>query len=378
MKSLLNRPVLLLLLVNLFGLGVLELLARGLAYNGIIHLRYYPTTSERTLADIDPHFGIWRYKNRQSRHLGICFDVEYNTNSFGMRDKEVELSSVKQKRLVVLGDSYVEGFGVETSDRFTEVVESKTGVESLNFGVSGDFSSTQEYLLYRELASKFDHSAVLLFLLPENDFKDNDPTLFEASRYRPYLRKKPESSEYEVYYTVDFEKRSQESKMSTFRSFRRRLYNKVFLFNAIRQLGGMLETSDLKAEIKGSFTDYEKNYYFDYEAEELEILTWGYRKIAELVAPKPLYIFIIPREEDFRRAERETVKAPLPEDLKKLSLQHDNIIIFDLLPYFQDYMKTHNINRKDITLPCDGHWSALGHSIAASAVEHELSKRAHL
>ena len=64
----------------------------------------------------------------------------------------------------------------------------RNNIEALNFGVSGNFSSTQEYLLYKELASKFEHSAVALFFLPSNDFTDNDPEYFDDTRYRPYLK----------------------------------------------------------------------------------------------------------------------------------------------------------------------------------------------
>jgi hypothetical protein len=139
--------------------------------------------------DLDPDFGAWHKPGSRYRHAKRCFDVTYTANAFGARDRERQ-GRVEGPRVVVLGDSFTEGYGLPTEARFSDVLEKLTGIEHLNFGVAGDFGPLQEALLYRKLASKFSHDGVVVALFPDNDFRDMDPALagtFYAGRYRPYL-----------------------------------------------------------------------------------------------------------------------------------------------------------------------------------------------
>jgi hypothetical protein len=137
-----------------------------------------------------PEFGVWHAPDLSYQHRTRCYDVEYRTNSVGTRDVERRLRS-DRPRVVVLGDSYLEGWGVSESERLSNLLEEQTGIEHLNFAMS-HFGPYQEYLVYRSLATRFDHDAVLVGVLPANDFLDID---FEEARkqryyrfhYRPYL-----------------------------------------------------------------------------------------------------------------------------------------------------------------------------------------------
>ncbi len=359
--------------VNLIMLVGFEGLTRCLTYYGVIPYHHYPTSEERVLADMNRHYGVWRHPNRSVRHSGACFDVAYRTNSHGMRDAERSFKSESEERVVVLGDSFVEGYGVEAEDRLTEAAERSSGVEFLNFGVSGDFSSTQQYLLYRELVSRFEHSAVALFFLPDNDFEDNDPENFESDRYRPYL-KRTESTEdtaqreYEVYYPVAFEERDREQGMSIFRQTRRHLYNNIHLFNAIRQLGDQFERSSLKNEIKDSYRALSESAFDHFEEQDLRKLLWGYEKIAELAHPRPLHIFLTPREIDFIQSDEIHGAPKVLLRLKDFADDHSNVFVTDLLAYFERELERRDGELDDAFLSCDGHWSPKGHAIAGKAL----------
>ncbi len=369
MKWLLLHPFVTIILMNLLGLSLLEVVTRVFAYHDLIPLKHYPTSNERLfMDDINPHFGVWRYPNRSVRHTGACFDVEYRSNSQGMRDAEVQFESAGEKRVVVLGDSFVEGFGVEERDRLTEVAEEKSGIEMLNFGISGSFSSTQEFLLYENLAAKFEHSAVALFFLPSNDFQDNDPEYFPPDRYRPYLRN-VNGKGYEVYYPVSFEDREQGRPMSPYRSFRREIYNRIYLINALRQLGDLFESSELKDMVTDPFLSSTKTSYDDYSEEDLNKLVWGYTRIAKQANPRPVHIFIIPREVDFISLEEiGTHHGVLARQLEESLADFKNVSVHDLLPFFQKKMEQRDIEHDQLFHPCDGHWSVTGHSIAAEAL----------
>jgi hypothetical protein len=70
------------------------------------------------------------------------FDVVRRSNSYGARDIERSPRSTTP-RAVVLGDSFVEGIGVELGERVTDLLEKGSGAEYLNFGTAGNFSSIQ-------------------------------------------------------------------------------------------------------------------------------------------------------------------------------------------------------------------------------------------
>jgi len=55
--------------------------------------------------------------------------------------------------VVVIGDSFVEWFGVATDKRLSDLLKRSAGMEHLNFGASEYFSLTQEALLYETLST---------------------------------------------------------------------------------------------------------------------------------------------------------------------------------------------------------------------------------
>ncbi|HCU23564.1 MAG TPA: hypothetical protein DF383_00995, partial [Deltaproteobacteria bacterium] len=123
-------------------------------------------------------FGAWHRPHSVFRHKKSCFDVEYHSNGEGMRDPERPRHS-RQSRTVMLGDSFVEGWGLPEGKRISDLLEQATGREFLNFGTSGYVGQTHAYLLYKNLVKNFSHDEVLLGILPSNDFSDDD---YEANK----------------------------------------------------------------------------------------------------------------------------------------------------------------------------------------------------
>ena len=70
----------------------------------------------------------------------IEFEYLFQTNSTGLRDKEINARKVDKKyRLFTIGDSFTEGVGVQYGKRFTELLEvfSDNNVEYINSGLAG-------------------------------------------------------------------------------------------------------------------------------------------------------------------------------------------------------------------------------------------------
>lgn len=361
------------LLLLFFELAVRILTSAGFLH----HVNYgFSGTRPQFLDDINRDFGVWHYPNAVADAKRECFDVVYRSNSCGAVDKERSLKSDKT-RVVVLGDSFVEGFGVNAEDRFTDILESRTGVEHLNFGTSGNFGSIQEMMLYKTMASKFDHNAVYVFALPDNDFKDNSPRGFmDGIRYRPYYDKN-----FNIYYPVEFEKRF-DAGMSFSARVRDKLSNKIHTFNQIRQLLDRMKSSDIKrqgvvyaglfgGEINGKRAG-KKSKYYEYSQIDMDRLIRSYEDIAAAAEGRPVFIFTIPRYQDIYRFDTTKEAPPVARDLKAFADKHENVFYYDLL----DGIVSYDFKDKTVTdmfHTCDGHWSPYGHMVAAELVQRYVS-----
>jgi len=99
------------------------------------------------------------------------------TNSFGMRGPEYTLEKgIDTYRIILLGDSFAFGWGVEENESFASVLETNLNavfkghpkIEILNLAVPG-YSTFQEVRLFMEKGLCFSPDAVLLYFV-ENDF----------------------------------------------------------------------------------------------------------------------------------------------------------------------------------------------------------------
>lgn len=156
--------------------------------------RYWRTESEL--------WGAWHVANSQARHFEQdCFDLPVRANSYGARDRERTRKG--ENRILVLGDSFIEGWGVVEEKRLTNVMEKELQKEILNFGSDYWFGPLQYEILYRELASKFQHDLLIIGLAPHNDFTDNDLNQWQTKkaedrlvRFRPYYAKDGQTAIY--------------------------------------------------------------------------------------------------------------------------------------------------------------------------------------
>ena len=194
-------------LLTLLAVGIttfllLEAALFLLVASGTIPIRKpnYSFSEEPFWSDSNARFGVWHKAGVSVRHRKSCFDVVYQANSYGARDAERDLES-DTPRVVVLGDSFVEGYGLDVGDRTSNLLEDHAGIEHLNFGSTGHFGPTQFYLVYEWLARDFEHDAVLVGILPDNDFLDDDfdyGRIAYWNRYRPYWT--GEYPDYELIY----------------------------------------------------------------------------------------------------------------------------------------------------------------------------------
>jgi lysophospholipase L1-like esterase len=101
-------------------------------------------------------------------------------NALGFRGPAPASARTDLRRLLVLGDSFVWGFGVEDAQLFTALLarDATTPVEVVNLGVSG-YGTDQELLLWRQLGPQLRPDVVLLVMTPYTDVYD----VLYAERY---------------------------------------------------------------------------------------------------------------------------------------------------------------------------------------------------
>ena len=312
--------------------------------------------------EMDTVVGIWHRPNHSYRHIKECLNVIYNSNSYGSRDKERQTAS-STNRVIVLGDSFIEGFGVDEEKRLSNLLENATSIPHLNFGMSGNFGPTQYYLVYKSLASKFSHDAVIIAILPENDFTDDDLEIGKqiyAKRYKPYWH-----GEYPDYKLVYFQDSIHKSELYNVQpnSLRIALKNFTFSYNAFSYLKyAYLQSFIEKSDVTISSTNLPD--FFNFTSEQFDRMKYSIKAIKKIAKEKSVIVITIPDLSDIILFDQ--LQDP-PLLSKKLGVfcKRNNIEYLDLLESMHKQPKE---DWHKMYLECDGHWSDFGNEVAAKLV----------
>ena len=310
--------------------------------------------------DLNQDYGTSHLPNHSYRQKKSCYDVLYETNAHGFRDKEREVNDI-DRRVVVLGDSFVEGVGVAQDNRMSDRLEMITKQAHLNYGMAGNFGPTQYYILYKTMASNFSHDAILIGLLPSNDFIDDDYDINKkvgGNRYRPFF--KGAYPNYSTVYHLDSLHKSKAipRKQNSIRKFLKNFtysYNIYAYTKARQRLAIIPEDKILSAK--------EVPSYFNYSVEQFNRMKFALEQIKDIAGDREVMVFSIPILPEII-AYREHGFNPLGEDLKLFCLEN-NIQYLDLLPFTNDLSME---ECEALFLDCDGHWSNLGNKFAEEQI----------
>ena len=105
------------------------------------------------------------------------FSTLYVVNREGLRDNQ---RSLEQPEIVVAGDSYAMGWGVQQDESFPELLEHRTGRRVLNTAVSSYGTVRERRMLDRIDLSR---AGTLIVQYAPNDFAENDEFLKNGNRY---------------------------------------------------------------------------------------------------------------------------------------------------------------------------------------------------
>ena len=304
--------------------------------------------------DNNPSFGMWHRANGHFVHKSGCYSVAYDTNSYGARDVERSLHS-SATRVIALGDSMVEGVGEPVDKRLTNILERDTGREYLNFA-SSSFGPLQYDLMYKTMASKFDHDLVLVGVVPDNDFHDMDFAYRKAhgrsGEYRPFY-----ADDFSVFYSGHLDPKAGEGFWDHVEAFLRAYLASYHV--------GLFVNSRLYWWQLSPYSGYHD--YNSVDIARLEKALEDIKSTADAHGAK-VAVLLIPHAIDFQRVHK-TGTNPLGPLVEKWGAEH-GVAVKDLLPE----MDAASGGNFLAYLLCDDHWSDRGGAVAAQILEPWLQQ----
>lgn len=318
-----------------------------------------------TIAELNPHWGTWHYKEDYTEEKQ-CFKSKYQINSYGARDKE-RVESGDTNRVVFLGDSFIEGYGLQSGDRLTDQLEKNSGREMLNFAC-GYFTPTQEYLVYKNLAANFAHNTVVIGLLPFNDLIEDDTSFYENDRFTHYKPFFVESGNgYRLLYREDSLSKSTFNKTGYFEinnttSQRMHRFLKEFSFwYNIYQF--IKNNRPVKNEASKPYSGY-----YDFTEPQLKKLKFILSALKLAANDKRIVVITIPVYNDFLRY-RSGNNNSIAKELETFC-NSNKMEYIDLLPALSDRVK----DPANLYFTCDGHWNEQANKLAAEIILPLLGK----
>jgi len=305
--------------------------------------------------------------------------IDVKNNLQGLRDIEHSYGHAEKPRVLVLGDSFVWGYNVESNERFTDQLQRLLGksAEIINAGVCG-YGTDQELLYYRTEGFKYMPDLVVLTFGAFDAMHDNMQSVaytypkpyFELAENGLVLQNVPvpERTGYEWTEKETLERKY--NKAARKDSLNKRL--RKYLRRKFKTYGFI---SDGIKSVRRSFMDMLKS--------NKSILKYMMEKKSK---KKPQHFFVVTKEivkELKRTVEADNARLVVlmvtyRSDLSKLPssiygkmiefCQEEDIMCID--PYealFKEYKKGRGLYFKR-----DEHWNAAGHKIVSEVLRDAL------
>jgi hypothetical protein len=382
-------------LANLFTLCIGVFLAL-VAIEGALRIIPNRWQIGNKMGIFDPSIGGLPYPSQTFTSSSDCFYVEQvHVNSLGFRDREREVKKTNL-RVALLGDSFVEAVQIRDEEVINRLLEQKfPSVEFLNFGVD-DFGTTQEFLIYTNKVRDFMPDIVLLFFC-SNDVRNNSFILESSTGHY----KGGSSTRAHFYKLADGSLKfkpptpapsSRLWKLGKYllcvraaSEFRYKMIVHRLKKESARLIGSQAGWPYYWPPLSISYGAYQEPEQAAWkEAWEItEELLLKLRDAVESDGAKLVLVVLaekIPLDHDpLRSIKEETTLSPPPNfdpnyiaNRLETFAKANGIRFLSLIPYFREYRDECNLSYPYYFFPCDGHWNALGHKVAAEVVAHYL------
>jgi hypothetical protein len=172
------------LLAILVSCACAIILSEGALRWFFIELVSFGEDERSLLYQYDSRLGWFPMRNHTNQFTASRTITAVN-NSEGFRDREWRRN--ENPRIAVIGDSFVWGYDVEASERFTDRLQAKHPEWAVyNLGVSG-YGTDQELLLLQQWFDECRPALVLLVFCSDTDHEDNSTNVQNGEYYKPYF-----------------------------------------------------------------------------------------------------------------------------------------------------------------------------------------------
>jgi len=320
------------------------------------------------------YWGVWHCANNSVEHSRTCFDARYSTNEFGMKGDAVR-SGVR--KIALLGDSFVEGFGNDNQSTVAHFMQRALGddYDVLNFGVSGNFSTIDELVLYDDFARFFRPDVAVLFFLNYNDLEDNlDPAKEQLiDRNLQFVYPRAKSLE-----DVESDIRDQTCRPIEERIDKRLCLSRLWDFAQLTFRIRMQMLLNLRLDIRTELA----RPYLPVEDDEIRrawsIVEAALARLNEITHAEGTALVVVDIADPYQ-IDPNWVRASSIRLGKTLDPTHPNerlgqicrrlgIPYYDMYPDAKSYISEHHLRFPYLSFSCNRHFSAKGNSLMADLV----------
>lgn len=336
-----------------------------------------------TVGEYDAEIGVRLLPDAHADFVGPEFETRIVTNAQRLRESEDTPYSRPvdaRHRVLLCGDSFTFGHGVDEMERYGERLEALIpGLDVVNTGVWGT-GTDQQYLLYLDEGRRYDADLVLLGYFVENIVRNGTTVRFIGggrTAHKPRfvvrdgqlrLTNVPVPEPGDADETVTHERQRWDEVVARqgtglpipFKGFLRE--HSAFYKLAHARLSGLAHTL-----LRSNPEPYPE---YDPSREEWVVTQAIVSAFADSVkaAGREFLLMVIPASEYVMHDH----VAPKPNRMLREFAQAEGIDLLDLLPAFRKVDAAH---RRDLYFRMDAHWSPQGHALAADTLAGFLRDR---
>lgn len=296
-------------------------------------------------------------------HSEKPYYVKTNKQGFRANFDYTEKKEPGETRIAFIGDSYTAGEGVANEMRFSDITAKAFGASSYNFGLSAS-GVDQQYLIYNDIASKFDHDVLVLSPHIINIFRNllQSRLSVEAQTGKMVMVPKP-------FFTVDngqlvrhnypvpierqeINEHKQQEKLFQPNGFVKKLFHKY--------MPKRLKEELLRIQFK------EHNGYQSEGDSRWVLMRMLLEKIIEKAGNIPVILAPLPYHQVYKNPDYR-------QRFITLASKYSNVTFVDILDKFKKVPNT-----DDLDFPKDQHYSEYGHQVIADAIIKAISEKSIL
>jgi lysophospholipase L1-like esterase len=318
---------------------------------------------EEVWTEYHSELGWFHQKNRHAvLKKGRTLEVELTTNNWGFRGlRDYEMRRPEHtKRVMVLGDSFVFGWGVRDQEVLTAQMESQVqNLEALNLGVAG-YGIDQIYISFQKLGLEFRPDYVFIGIYQE-DFWRATRAFTDAGYAKPYFS--VTDSEQLVLHNVPVP----EPKQMRVGQFPQ-VVHRPWVERALWQSALYRVTKKMLARLGkdiGIIDPSLDDEWFLGRAILHELIAEIHSIDAEPV------ILIVPPKEWFKN----TKPTSLQKSLKRFA-EREHVPLIDLTPVFAEAASQTELT--DYYIKDEWHWTVKGHELVANLLLSYLREQGYL